>query len=203
MCAVSPSVDISFLFFQCVCFYTVSSVCSLCCTPCSRFVGCQLVLCRQTHIYIGDLAASGNTDRHAHTNRQMNTHEPTSWMSTNTNTQTQTDRWICTSQTLLEKHTKTDVPTANTHICKKQLPPISSCSTRGVPIAILDCWEIKPGPVVQLNCAVQCPLVGPVTSWGKDIMFDKLWCHPTPRIALSVHSIIGWLVTFLLHLMRT
>ena len=67
-------------------FYWIVSVCV--CSVCSRFVGSQLVLCRQRHIYIGDLAvaALGKTDRHAHTNRQMNTHEPNSWTSTNTQT---------------------------------------------------------------------------------------------------------------------
>ena len=91
MCAVSPAVCV------CVCVH-----CSVCCTRCSRFVGSQLVLCRQTHIYIGDLAvaALGKTDRHAHTNRQMNTHEPNSWTSTNTQTHKPTN-------TQTHKHTNT------------------------------------------------------------------------------------------------
>ena len=94
--------SVFFLSFSFSFYWTVSVCvhCSVCCTRCSRFVGSQLVLCRETHIYIGDLAvaALGKTDRHAHTNRQMNTHEPNSWTSTNTqthkhtNTQTQTDR---------------------------------------------------------------------------------------------------------------
>ena len=61
---------LSFSFF----FLTVSVCvhCSVCCTRCSRFVGSQLVLCRQTHIYIGDLALAAlgkQTDMHTQTDR--------------------------------------------------------------------------------------------------------------------------------------
>ena len=100
--------SVFFLSFSFSFYWTVSVCvhCSVCCTRCSRFVGSQLVLCRQTHIYIGDLAvaALGKTDRHAHTNRQMNTHEPNSWMFTNTQTQTRKHKNTQTDEYARAKH---------------------------------------------------------------------------------------------------
>ena len=80
---VNCVMSLAHCFSVCVCVLHTRS---------SRFVGSQLVLCRQTHIYIGIWRrAWGNTDRLAHTNRQMNTHEPNTVKRSEKHTKMNTD----------------------------------------------------------------------------------------------------------------